>query len=840
MSERSKQKPPSTIRNRLPSLSLESVASGLLVQCLDRTGIAAEIESLKGGIPSICYMKMVNDTTSTLASQKNGDGGAAREDAEHESIISEPESTSRHDEDDDEDLKNPEIQQQLEKNAEETKSASKNVKKTNGAVAAAAAAAVSPVILGGTIEKAAFCLLQGFMEDSSGDTNSKSSPNSSSSSSSNARQKQPILVPITRLPALLGRTHQTTDINFFGLGKNIKAVSRVQFCIDYRIPTGTIGQVYNAADGTSKFTYQPSGVEPEKNNSNEKEKKDGQEPGQGQGVVTILNPTNAIQDEAGFYAITCKGKNPIRVNGLKVDQDQTCLLTHGSDIKISAFSLYFLLPSQPSTKTMQVTVNVQQRQNNKGNDDENSSGEKNGTTAPPAAKKRKAPPQIISSTLPTADAATTPPNSAKRRRFPNQSLQDDLDQMTTDELLHEINTTVENGTWDRRCGFMGSTILYRAVREAAKARKIQESVQTTDGVSKAAITAWIHASPKFAYCLQLMQTKLEKKSYQCSIARAMQRAGYTRCSDKSFGRHVRWKLPSTAANGADHQHQQQHGLHRSPGPCETDGQEEEEEEDGEDEAASDDDDDDDDDNSSQDDASQEDKVTDGNEIDSDDDDDDDGIDNDDDDEGVEGSEDGATGGAWKTIKAEIDASSTDMLLAEFNQAIVHNRWDRRCQFVAATIANRAVIEAARAADFRQAAEPDGVSRAQVVDWITKSARYRKWAEYMSEKLKPRSYQANIVKSMQLAGFHRSNVKTFGCNIRWHLPDVSALDENIDVDDGDDDSADDNDGGGSGTGSDAQSQGTRSAADLKQADSSDNDSGSDAEDSDNDEIDDDTQ
>jgi hypothetical protein len=696
-------------------------------------------------------------------------GGSPRD----ESNVSEPESTSHHDDDD---------AQQLEE-----KSAS-NVKKTKTAAAAA------PMILGGSIEKAAFCLLQGFMDEP--DNSNKNSPNSSSSNSNAI--KQPVLVPIDRLPALLGRSHQTTNQNFFGLGKNIKAVSRVQFCIDYRIPGGTIGQVYNATDGSSKFTYQPY----------VKKEKDGNEKEQ---AVTILNPTNAIQDEAGFYAITCKGKNPIRVNGLKVDQDQTCLLTHGSDIKISAFSLYFLLPSQPSTKTMQVTVNIPNERSSENGD--------------AATKKRKAPStEMVSSTSPTAERADMPKELAKRRRFPNQSLQDDLDKMTTDELLNEINTSVEKGNWDRRCGFMGSTILYRAVLEASQARKIQESVKTTDGVSKAAITAWIHASAKFGYCLQLMQTKLEKKSYQCSIARAMQRAGYTRCSDKSFGRHVRWKLPQANVD----QHQQYHGLNRSPGPRETDGQQLEEEED---EAASDDNDEDDNsEGASQDDASQEDKVADGNDIDSDDDDDDD----DDDGDGVEGS-DGATGGAWKKIKAEIDASSTDMLLEEFDHAIEHNRWDRRCQFVATTVANRAVKEAARAPDFRQCAEPDGVSRAQVVDWITKSNRYGKWAEYMAEKLKPRSYQANIVKSMQLAGFHRSSVKTFGCNIRWHLPDLSALDENVEDDDGDDDSDDDDaEDGGSGTGSDAQSQGSV-VNNVQQADSGSD--SSDDDDSDNDDDDD---
>jgi hypothetical protein len=478
-------------------------------------------------------------------------------------------------------------------------------------------------------------------------------------------------------------------------------------------------------------------------------------------------------------------------------------LIHGSDIKISTFCLYFLLPSKPSTKTMQVTVpNSAGERKSKGNDDHaHTAG--NGVSEVAAAtssKKRKAPPEMLIST--GTAATTTPPQAAKRRRFPNQSLQDDLDNMTTDELLNEMDVAAEKGIWDRRCGFMGSTILYRAVREAAQARLVQENLEPNGGgISKAQIVGWIHSSAKFGSCTQYMQTQLEKKSYQCSIARSMQRAGYTRCGDKSCGRHVRWLLPANI----------EQTYVRSPGHRDTISGKEEDPA-----GANDNDEDEDDDDNS---ASQEDRVADGNEKDSDIADDDD--DNDDED-GGEGS-DGVNGGAWKRIKAEIDALSTEKLLEEFNQAVANDRWDRRCQFVASTVALRAVNEAARAADFRKSAEPDGVSRAQVVDWITESARFGKWAVYMSDKLKPRSYQANIVKSMQLAGYHRSNVKTFGCNIRWYLPDVPVDDEE-EEDDNDDDG-----GGGGGdnnadddeSGSDVQSQG--SAAGEKEV-HSDNGSG----------------
>jgi hypothetical protein len=187
--------------------------------------------------------------------------------------MSEPENTTeQHDDDVDDDddgseggIEQPEEQQSKEKS-----------NKLPGNVDQKASAATAPIILGGSIKTSAFCLLQGFMED----PDEKSSPNNKSPT------KQPILVPINRLPAMLGRSHNTTDQNFFGLGKNIKAVSRVQFCIEYRIASGKIGQVF-ATDGTRKFTYQPD----HKKKKNSESKGDADEKEQ-----VILNPTNAPKD----------------------------------------------------------------------------------------------------------------------------------------------------------------------------------------------------------------------------------------------------------------------------------------------------------------------------------------------------------------------------------------------------------------------------------------------------------------------------------------------------------------------------------------------------------------
>lgn len=66
------------------------------------------------------------------------------------------------------------------------------------------------VMVGGEIDTPAFALLAGVVEDDQEENN-----------------KAKVSIPLTRLPATLGRSHETNDKNFFGVG-NRKALSRQQ------------------------------------------------------------------------------------------------------------------------------------------------------------------------------------------------------------------------------------------------------------------------------------------------------------------------------------------------------------------------------------------------------------------------------------------------------------------------------------------------------------------------------------------------------------------------------------------------------------------------------------
>ena len=342
--------------------------------------------------------------------------------------------------------------------------------------------------VGGPTNESAFCLLDGFVED----------PSSG---------KVPFRLPINRLPANLGRTHVPTENakHFFGLGKTVKALSRLQCKIEYRTNHGLIGPLQDpSVSSSTKFVSSK--------------------------LAQLHNPTkeDLSDDEVGYFVVTCLGKNPIKVNGQKVEQNESCVLTHGSAVKISAFCLYFLLPeSDPSTEPPTLSITAQPGQN--------------------SSKKRSRSAMEASSAFvePTLSSSSAGAGGGKKFNRGNAwtSIQEQLDSMSTEDLLQQLNAALEKNIWDRRCQFMGATVAYRAVREAALSPEIQR-LATDGGISKAEVVDWIHASERFKDWAFIMQAKLEPKSYQSSISKAMARAGFERINNKNFGRHVRWYLPA--------------------------------------------------------------------------------------------------------------------------------------------------------------------------------------------------------------------------------------------------------------------------------------------------------
>jgi len=241
-------------------------------------------------------------------------------------------------------------------------------------------------------------------------------------------------------------------------------------------------------------------------------------------IPTSAIPSSIPDDVTGYYVLECLGKNSIKVNGERVEQYVSVVLSHGSTIKISSMCLYFLLPQQPppgsATKPRTIEIPL----------DNNSDADNNNN-------KRKTAPEATRSEPKLAAA------HKKQRGNTWTTIQEQLDSLSTDELLEQLKQAVADNVWDRKHQFMGATVAYRAVRAAAAVPGIKSRAQA-EGVSKAEIVEWIQTSAMFQEWAETMQQKLEPKSYQSSISKAMARAGYERINNKNFGRHVRWSVPS--------------------------------------------------------------------------------------------------------------------------------------------------------------------------------------------------------------------------------------------------------------------------------------------------------
>jgi hypothetical protein len=323
-------------------------------------------------------------------------------------------------------------------------------------------------ILGGTLETPAFCLLDGVLM---------------------AEEQQRVTFPISRLPAILGRTHKTRDTNVIGMGA-AKALSREQCRIDYWCHE--TGRLEQTSQESQEFEY----VE-------DASSKDEMKP---------------PKDDEPFYSITCLGKNRIFVNGARVDQGATMPLPAGAAVKISTFFLYFLLPNKPSTRTMQVKLKKQQQPR---------------AAAPATTNKRKADQ--------SEGGAQKQPQPAAKRARGFSSIQAELDTLSTDELRRQLTAAIEEDIWERRHQLIGSTLSGRAVVAAAQASELREKEKESSGLTRGQVMEWIAASDAFAEWSLQMQTKLETKSYQSSITKAMVKAGFTRTA--SSGRYIKWFMP---------------------------------------------------------------------------------------------------------------------------------------------------------------------------------------------------------------------------------------------------------------------------------------------------------
>lgn len=295
-------------------------------------------------------------------------------------------------------------------------------------------------------------------------------------------------VHITRLPAILGRRQTANNSHIFDLG-NCKRLSRKHAVIFYC-------DRYGGRIGKQKFYDSDS-------NGDKNHKIDDEWCYQSRKSETkfdlIRNHTMKLPNQ-GFFAIECLSKNKIIVDGKRVDQGGVALLTNGSTIKMLTYTLYFILPqdAQPT----EISVPNPAFEEDRGSDDF-------GPMSPSPLKRTK-----------------------KENPFENKS---------KSELIDEFNSAIESGNFDRKASMISTQILTYAVEDCSHDPELRKACEAEKGISRNLLMDWIQASDIYGPYVTNLLTKVEIKSYQQNLSKAMIKRGYERIGNA--GRHIKWILP---------------------------------------------------------------------------------------------------------------------------------------------------------------------------------------------------------------------------------------------------------------------------------------------------------
>jgi len=298
-----------------------------------------------------------------------------------------------------------------------------------------------------------------------------------------------IQVPIHSLPTTLGRTHQPCKINQFVPLGSCKALSRNQAMIFYCDETG--GNIENKLQAEARndciaidaeFNYRRSSC---KNVINS----------YGKRKDTTTASTDLSSRCSGF-AIECLGKNKIFVGKQRVEQGEIARLENGTPIKMASYCLYFVLPKgQRSTRSVSVT-------DNDGN---------------------------------------SPPVKKQKRQYNRKTPLIQMEDRPLDELLREFHHAIESDVFDRKHQMVSSGIMMHAVKTVAKDSEMINQSKTEGGLSRADIMDFIEKYAIYSKWVKRIMTKMELKTYQANLSKALVKAGYKRVG--TTGRHVKWLIP---------------------------------------------------------------------------------------------------------------------------------------------------------------------------------------------------------------------------------------------------------------------------------------------------------
>lgn len=404
----------------------------------------------------------------------------------------------------------------------------------------------SATTLGGSIPTPAYALLTGILDDPKKDGDDPT-------------KRSVISVPITRLPAVLGRNHKTKDPNFFGLG-DARLLSRNHVRIHYLDGVG--GSLRSADDGGADV------------DSDDENKQDvGASGGGGSGglvyhlrsaddieeaitVGEIVRPASMKQlPPTGYFVLQCLGKNKIAVGGTgkegrKISQGEAAVLQNGTTVRFAGFSLYFLLPKNAATTTSGGGNAAMMQVPNPSYAIFQKKRAREEAKAAAAAVEAEAAAAAAASSSAAAAAAT----AAKKVKTESSSATGtggggakvgqakviaDLEALPTSTLLQRCNEAVaSDDAWGRPHQLLNSAVAVHAVMAAGRSSELQAVIEKHGGVTRGEVLNWVKNSSVFSGWVNLMMGKLEVKSYEKNISVAITRAGYTKHG------HQRWAPPA--------------------------------------------------------------------------------------------------------------------------------------------------------------------------------------------------------------------------------------------------------------------------------------------------------
>jgi hypothetical protein len=390
------------------------------------------------------------------------------------------------------------------------------------------------IIVGGKIATPAYCILEGFYFDidqqiSEENTNCKDGPECS--------WKREILY-IRHLPAILGRSHETKDPGFVGIGTE-KKLSRQQLRIEYRTTT-----LYPYGQLQSSVTKEMNKKREDQKNEKEKipsklkyvdrvnygDKSDKTiESSLFEEVVTYSDGKKP--PSTGFFTLTTLGKNSINVNGEKIEPGETAYLSPGSIIKLSTCWFYFITPKKQSKVVMSVPYVSKYHE-----------------SASSSRKKSDNDEEYIIPLTESSSLLQIPPPPPQTEQYLTvqgkraQSLQNEIDSIPTDDLIRQMSNAIRDDVWDRKHQLIGSTLSYRAVIETAIDPNAKKKADENHGeLSRGEIMDLIATNPRWKVWVEQMLSKMEQKSYQASITKGLIKAQFRRTA--TTGRYIKWLLP---------------------------------------------------------------------------------------------------------------------------------------------------------------------------------------------------------------------------------------------------------------------------------------------------------